>query len=99
MQPSLSLTSRIAIADGVVFRDLQGELVLLNLQTGVYFGLDPVGTRIWQLLQDHRSVQTVLDRLLEEYDVAEAQCRDDLMHFIALGLEKGLFELHDGTAA
>lgn len=99
MQPSLSLASHIMIADGVVFRDLQGEMVLLNLQTGVYFGLDQVGTRIWQLLQDHRSVQAMLERLLEEYNVAEAQCRDDLMRFIAQGLEKGLFELHDGTAA
>jgi len=82
-----------------VFRDLQGELVLLNLTTGVYFGLDQVGTRIWHLLQEHRHLQSVLDRMVQEYEVAEARCREDLLKFVALGLEKGLFELQDGTTA
>lgn len=97
--PHLSLTSRVNIAEGIVFRDLQGELVCLNLATGVYFGLDQVGTRIWQLLQEHQSLQLVLEHLIEEYEVPEAQCREDLLKFAALGLEKGLFELQHGTTA
>lgn len=97
--PQLSPASRVNIAEGVVFRDLQGELVLLNLTTGVYFGLDQVGTRIWQLLQEHQVLQSVLDRMVEEYEVAETQCREDLLKFVALGLEKGLFELQHGTTA
>ncbi len=97
--PQLSSASRVQIAEGVVFRDLQGEMVLLNLTTGVYFGLDQVGTRIWQLLQEHQHLQSVLDRLVEEYEVAETRCREDLLKFVALGLEKGLLELQDGTTA
>jgi hypothetical protein len=99
MLNGLSLSTRLQIPEGVVHRELEGELVVLNLHTGVYFGLDPVGTRIWQLLQEHQVLQLVLDRLLEEYEVAEAQVRDDLLKFVALGLEKGLFELHSGTTA
>jgi hypothetical protein len=45
----------VRICDDVVFHDLQGELVLLNLKTGVYFGLDSVGTRIWHLIREHGS--------------------------------------------
>jgi len=42
-------------------RDLQGELVLLNLRTGVYFGLDAVGSRIWQLIEDRRSSRDIVE--------------------------------------
>lgn len=46
MSQQPSLTSRVRIRDDVLSRDLQGEAVILNLNTGLYFGLDPVGTRI-----------------------------------------------------
>jgi hypothetical protein len=48
MKQHFSLTSSVRIRDDVLSRDLQGEEVILDLNTGVYFGLDPVGTRIWQ---------------------------------------------------
>jgi hypothetical protein len=84
--------------DGIVYRDLQGEAVLLNLNTGTYFGLDPVGTRIWNLLQEQRSLQQILDCLLQEYDVTEAQCREDLLNLIGQMQEKGLVEASNGKA-
>ncbi len=93
-----SLTSSVSIPDGILFRELQGEGVILNLNTGVYFGLDPVGTRIWQLLQDARPLQQVLDALLQEYDVPEARCREDLLTLLAQMRDKGLIEVSDGTA-
>ena len=52
MATSPTLESRIRINDDVLFQELHGEGVLLNLKTGVYFGLDPVGRRIWQLAQE-----------------------------------------------
>ena len=90
MEQELSLTSRVRIPDGVLSHDLQGELVILNLNTGVYFGLDPVGTRIWHLLREHQSLQKVLDSMVEEYEVGEAQCMQDLLSFVAQMREKGL---------
>ena len=95
MKQELSLTCRVHIPDGVLSRDLQGELVILDLKTGVYFGLDPVGTRIWHLLQEHQSLQTVLDSLVEEYEVAEAVCGHDLLGFVSKMLEKGLVEVNN----
>jgi hypothetical protein len=95
MKQELSLTSQVRIPDGVLSRDLQGELVILDLKTGVYFGLDPVGTRIWHLLQEHQSLQKVLNSLVEEYEVTEAVCGDDLLGFVAKMLEKGLVEVNN----
>jgi len=60
---------RLRIADDVVFRDLAGESVLLNLSTGTYFGLDAIGTRLWHLVAEHGSSALVIETLLAEYDV------------------------------
>ena len=95
MEQELSLTSRVRIPDGVLSRDLQGELVILDLKTGVYFGLDPVGTRIWHLLQEHQFLQKVIDSLVEEYEVTETVCAHDLLGFVAKMLEKGLVEVNN----
>jgi len=50
------------------------ETVILHFTAGTYFGLDEVGTRIWQLVQTPRSVREIRDTLLEEYDVDEERC-------------------------
>lgn len=97
MKQQPSLTSRVRIRDDVLSRDLQGEQVILDLSSGVYFGLDPMGTRIWHLLQEHQSLQKVLDSLVEEYEVTEAQCTQDLLSFVALLLEKRLVEVRNGV--
>lgn len=99
MSAVLSLSSMVKIPDGIVHRDLQGELVLLSLNSGIYFGLDHLGTRIWHLLQDGRTLQQVLDTVLQEYDVPEAQCRQDLLNLLTQMREKGLIEVSNGTAS
>ncbi len=90
MRQELSLASRVRIPDGVLSHDLQGEAVILDLNTGLYFGLDPVGTRIWHLIQEHQFLQKALDSMVEEYEVGEAQCTQDLLSFVSLMREKGL---------
>lgn len=94
MTEGIALTSHARVSGDVVFRDLQGETVLLNLKTGFYFGLDPMGTRIWQLIQEHGSLRQIRDALLEEYEVPEGQCENDLVKFVALLREKELIEIH-----
>ena len=91
----ITLTSGIRVKEKVVFRDLKGEAVLLNLETGVYFGLDSVGSRIWNLIQEHESLEKVLGILLEEYEVEKARCQKDLLEISAQMNEKGIIEILD----
>ena len=95
MKKGITLASRIRINEDVVFHDLQGEIVLLNLKTGVYFGLDPVGTRIWHLTHEGHPLQKVLGSLVEEYEVTEAQGAHDLLGFVAQLRENQLVEIYD----
>ena len=90
MNKSLSL--QVKPSEDVVWRNLQGESVLLDLKSGMYFGLDAVGTRIWTLLQAQPHLERVLQELLNEYEVSEETCARDLMNLVSAMAEKGLVQ-------
>jgi hypothetical protein len=75
----LSLNNSIMIPDDVLFRELDGEAVLLNLKTGTYFGLNPVATRMWQLIAEQHSLARVLETLTGEYEADRAVLENDLL--------------------
>ncbi|MGH7268481.1 MAG: PqqD family protein [Candidatus Rokuibacteriota bacterium] len=71
------------------------EVVLLNLRTSLYHGLDKVGSRVWRLLGQHGSVEQAMRTLLQEYDVAEEVLRRDLGVFVQELCMAGLLEVVD----
>ena len=83
----------IVIPADVVYRVLDEESVLLNLRNGTYFGLDPVGTRAWQLMVEHGSLARVLELLLEEYEVDRDVLERDLLSLGRRLCESGLAEV------
>lgn len=88
-----TIDAQVSIAPSVLCRELDGELVLLNLDQGTYFSLNPVGTRIWQLIRQFDGrVQPVMDSLLQEYDVAKEQCRQDLVAWVQTLCDHRLLE-------
>ena len=93
MKTGISLASRVKINEEVLFQELQGEAVLLNLKSGVYLGLDAVGTRIWNLLQRHHVLQEVRDAMLQEYEVSADQCERDLLRLVGEMEQQGLAEV------
>jgi hypothetical protein len=74
------------------------EVAILDLDQSIYYGLDPVGARIWELLQEPRSLQAVLDTLLAEFEVDDATARADLLALVDDLLAKKLIELQPGDA-
>jgi hypothetical protein len=76
------LGSRIQVNADVLCQDLDGEAVLLNLKTGLYFGLDRVGTRVWQLLASHAVLAEIVDVIAAEYDVPKERCAEDLIALV-----------------
>jgi Coenzyme PQQ synthesis protein D (PqqD) len=92
------MTDRLRLSDDVVFRELDGEAVLLNLDSGTYFGLDEVGTRFWQLIEQDGRVETALATLESEYEVAADVLRADLDRLVSTLVEKGLMVRADDAA-
>ena len=79
--------SRFAVRDGVMFNRVGDELVLLDLDRGTYLGLDPIGSRFWELITTTSSRGEALDTLLGEYEVTPAELEADIDALIA-DLEK-----------
>lgn len=94
-QEILSIHSVISVSKDQISSELVDEAVILDLKTGVYYGIDPVGARIWQLLQQPRTVGQICALLLAEYDVAAERCEDDLLLFLSNLQTKGLIEIQD----
>ncbi len=83
-------TDQLAAHPSVICRELSGETVLLNLESGVYYGLDTVGTRVWQLLMQGCTIAAVCETMAEEYDVASDVLRDDVMRLVGELHEQGI---------
>ena len=90
-----TLESRISVPEDVLFRDLSGEAVVLNLETGKYYGLDEVGTRMWALLAQHGQVEPAYRALLDEYDVTEEQLRQDVLSLVDELASHGLLQVDE----
>jgi len=80
---AVTLDTPVRVNPEVLFQDLDGEAVLLHLGSGVYFGLDEVGARIWSLLAEGADLRTVARTVASEYAVDEGRCVEDLLDLAA----------------
>jgi hypothetical protein len=95
MNRGIPFSARVTVPEAVLFREFDGEAVILNLQTESYLGLDPVGTRMWALVTAAPRIEEAFAALLAEYDVAPDVLRADLQRLLGQMLEHGLIELSD----
>jgi hypothetical protein len=89
----LSLRDSLAIRPDVVFRQLDEEAVLLDLKSGKYFGLNEVGTRIWQLVAEGRPLAEILETLDREYAAERGVLERDLLEVARELCARGLLEV------
>ena len=80
----------LKLNNGVVKTEVDGEIVLMDTNTGTYFGLNEVGSRMLELSLTLDNKELVVQQLLEEYDIDAAEARNDLDEFITALLSKGL---------
>ncbi len=89
------VNKRVEISTDVLSQEVDGETVLLDLNSETYFGLDQVGTRIWQLLQEVGELPAVYDIMLDEYDVDGKKLQEDLDALITKLDEVGLISVSE----
>ena len=94
---TIPLSSTFSISTEVLSQEVSGETVLLDLQSESYFGLDAVGTRIWQLLQENNRLQQVVDVMLEEYDVDEKMLLKDLNELLDKLIDEELITIESAA--
>ena len=83
---------RVQVPEGVLFRDLGAEAVLLELESGRYYSLEDVGLRMWALLSRHGRLDLAHRELLEEYEVEAEELEQDLLAFVDRLAERRILE-------
>jgi hypothetical protein len=96
-QSTLNLKQTIALAPDVISQEVSGETVLLDLESENYFGLDEVGTRIWQLIKETNDLSSIYNTLLDEYEVSGERLQQDLTVLLSEIEGLGLIVLEDAA--
>jgi hypothetical protein len=78
---------------GLLFNEIDGEVVMLSIENSEYYGMDKVGSRIWQLLEKPMLFRELVAKLMEEYEVSEEQCTADTLAFLKKIMDKKLVHL------
>ena len=86
----MDLDTRLTAPPQVLSRLVGDETVLLNLESGIYFGLDGVGKSIWEAVSERKTLAETIDVIVAEYDVSEQQAQNDVLEFAANLVERVL---------
>lgn len=79
---SITLDTVVARAEGFSTAQVQDDLMMLNVEQGAYYSLDPIGAEIWKLLEQPAAVRDVVELLQKKYDVSALQCQADVQAFL-----------------
>ena len=93
----MNLTDKVTIPEQVMARQVGEETVILDLVSGTYFGLDPVGARIWQLLGEGRTLAEVCESMLVEYEVSRDEIERDVNELLAALVDKSLIKVESAS--
>jgi hypothetical protein len=90
---AVDTTTTVTASDHPTTTTVDGELMLLNTETGMYQGLTGVGPRVWELLQEPTTVQRIVETIAEEYDVPAETCERDVVEFVRTMADEELVEI------
>lgn len=89
----MNLSDKVSIPPQVMARTVGDETVILDLASGTYFGLDPVGARIWELLGEGKTFAEICDQMLDEYEVTREELERDTLRLAQELAEQGLIHI------
>ena len=92
----IKMSDKVIVPTDVMARAVGEDLVILNLKSGTYFGLDPIGAKIWQLLVGQKTFQEVRDALLLEYEVSSEILERDILKLVTELCKQQLVEVAPG---
>jgi hypothetical protein len=89
MSKKLNINSKVQRNPDLLFHDIDGEIVMLDIEEGRYYGLDMIGSRIWELVEHPVVISQLITTLIAEFDVNFENCKNDVMDFLKeLALKK-----------
>ena len=90
---NLELSQKIIRHNDMLSAEIGGEAIMMSIEKGAYFGLNPIATRIWDLIDQPKSIAELIMVISAEYEVSEEQCSADVQEFVADMLARGIAQL------
>ena len=90
---AIAVDATVTVNPQAVACDLEGEVVILNLESGVYFGLNAVGGDIWNYLQTEHTIEEIIQKLLCEYRVERSRCEAEVLALLQMMSARGLVKI------
>lgn len=91
----LSADTVVIVADNHLTETVDGEPIVLNVESGTYYALSGIGDEVWEQVKEPVTIETVCDRIVETHDVSPETCRSDIVSFLRDLLEADLIEIRD----
>jgi hypothetical protein len=92
---NITLESRVSQIEDIVASDIDDEKVMMSVEKGQYYGLEPVGSRVWELIEKPIKVSELINALLGKYDVDRETCEKDVLAFLEELHEAGILQVEN----
>ena len=92
---ALNLDSTVVHHPGIVAADMDGETVMMSIEAGEYFGLNDVGTFLWEFMAEPVAIKNLCQRVLDSYEVDEAACQTGVLNYVSKLLDRDVIKLAD----
>ena len=92
-EKNISTESIVNWIEDIVASDIDNEKVMMSVEKGNYYGLDPIGSRIWDLMEKPVKVADLIDTLLLKYDVERETCKQDVIVFLEELRKEGILQV------
>lgn len=91
----LTGNSKVFRQKNIMFNKLDDEVVMMSINKGEYYGLDSIGSRIWEIINEPIEIKEIVKILLNEYNISEEQCVKDVIAFLEELIKKELIGVSD----
>ena len=92
---ALNLDSTVVHHPGIVAADMDGETVMMSIEAGEYYGLNDVGTYLWEFMAEPIAIKSLCQRVLDSYEVDEVTCQTGVLNFVERLLDRGVIKRVD----
>ncbi len=96
---AISLAATVRRSPDIMHSDLGDQVVMMDIEAGAYFGLNAVGARIWAMAEQPIALAAIVDRLLEDFDVARGECAEAVERFTTDLVDAGILQVVEAGAA
>ena len=93
----VAMNSSVQRSPDQIACDMGGETVILDLKSGMYYGLDLLGARVWSLIEQPATIEAIRDAIMAEYDVDAETCERDILAFVDRMQSAGLVQVSNGS--